>query len=171
MAVILCASQLLMATSTFSAPDDCSPTLRKIQMPTTQPARCLAVRLQTATLVLDLSLTRAHAYGTTMTHTSDDRLSHWYMRLANELLQAAPAAAASADCAQLDGESLGWGNWLHYIALQMDAARVVVYATGSDTPATELVVRDSSSCNRAMGTRVYTLPGGRIILPLVTSIS
>ena len=117
-----------------------------------------------------MSLTKAHAYGATMTHPDDARLSHLYMRRANELLQAAPPAAAGADCAIVDGQSQGWGDWLYYVALQIDGAKAVVYPTGLDIPAADLLVRDTTGCN-VMGTRVYTLPGGRPVLSLLTSVS
>ena len=127
--------------------------------------------MKQATIVLDMSLVRAHAHGAAVTHADDPRLSRLAMLRANELLQTAPPAAAGANCASIDADSQNWGDWLYYIALQIDSGKAVVYPTGSDIPATAVVVRDRPMCGYGVGTRVYTLPGGRIVLPLVTSIS
>ncbi|MFG6432833.1 hypothetical protein [Roseateles sp. LYH14W] len=94
------------------------------------------------------------------------------MKRAGQLLQATPAAAAGAYCANVDGSEPV--DWWHYVALQIDSGKAVVYPAGSDIAAPAVTVHDRPVCGQTLGgigTRVYLLPGWRWFLPLVTSVS
>lgn len=166
-------SGLLVATPlAVAATDSCPPTTSEVRLPTTRPSRCIAVRMDNATVVLDMSLVKAHGYGTVATHPGNSHLSRWNMKRANQLLQAAPAAVAGAQCARVDGSQ--FVEWLHYVALQIDNGKAVVYASGSDVATPAVTVRDRPVCGGTlggMGTRGYFLPSGRWFLALITGIS
>lgn len=168
----LCACLLAGASSVGAAPDPCAATVTEVRLPTTRPSRCIAVHLERATIVLDMSLVRAHAFGTTQSHPGDPHRSRWDTLRAGELLQQASTAAAGGDCASIDASS-PTDLW-HYVGLQIDRGHAVVYPVGSDQAVPYVSVRNRPICGSelgATGTRVYLLPGWRWLLPLITAIA
>jgi hypothetical protein len=146
-----------------AAADSCAPTVTSIDLPTARPSRCLAVRLKSATVVLNLSLVRAHARGTLL-------VTRWNMRLANELLEIAPSTPAAGDCAHIGVTD--HAGWLGYVANEIDSGNGVVYPADSDPPVPVVTVRNNPGCGfGSVGTRGYFLPGGKLFLALVTSVS
>lgn len=168
----LCAGLLAGASAVGAAPAPCTATVTEVRLPTTRPSRCIAVQLERATIVLDMSLIRAHAHGATQSHPGDPVTSRWGTMRAGELLQAAPAAAAGGACASIDASS-PTDLW-NYVGLHIDRGHAVVYPVGSDQAVPYVSVRNRPICGSVLGstgTRVYLLPDWRWFLGLITAIS
>lgn len=100
--------------------DACPATVTTMKLATARPSRCLAIRLQQATVVLDLSLVRAHAHG-----AAD--AAQRYAQFATELLKIAPAAAVGRACSEIVGDPdaalMSPFTWTAAAALCMPPAR------------------------------------------------
>lgn len=173
--LIVGSALLTLACATSAAPTGCGEvTIKHIQVSTQRPASCVAVQLQHATVLLDKALLDAHAKGLVASHPQDEHISRLTARRATNLLQAMTPCTALDSCARVDGTGNS-GDWLLYVALQIDRGWAAVQPTGSNVLLSTVATRERSlGCSSSPGdtaTRMYGIPGGHWFLPLLTAIS
>ncbi|WP_457442509.1 hypothetical protein [Roseateles sp. P5_E4] len=175
LALLVGGALLTLTSATPAAPAGCGEvTIKHIQVASQRPASCIAVQLQHAIVLLDKALVDAHAKGLVASHPDDEHSSWWSARRAGALLQTMTPRATLDSCARVDGMENS-GDWLFYVALQIDRGWAAVQPTGSNALLSTVAVRERSmTCSTGIGgtsTRMYGIPGGHWFLPLLTGIS
>ncbi|WP_457389392.1 hypothetical protein [Roseateles sp. P5_E1] len=176
LALLVGGALLTLISTTPAASAGCGEvTIKHIQVASQRPASCIAVQLQHAIVLLDKALVDAHAKGLVAAHPDDEHSSWWSARRAGALLQNMTSRTTLDSCARVDG-TRSTGDWLRYVALQIDQGWAAVQPSGSNTLVSTVAVRERSmDCpSGSIGgtsTRMYGIPGGHWFLPLLTGIS